>query len=43
MTALLIGNAVIVWVLFRLKRSQRMKNTEANVALNSGSALQTNV
>jgi hypothetical protein len=45
MIALLLGNAVIIWVLFRLrrKRKQDVKNTESNIPLNSGSGLQTSV
>ena len=44
MVALLIANAVIVWVLFRLKRKQNeAKNTESNVPLNCGTNLQTSV
>ncbi|XP_054155897.1 uncharacterized protein LOC128954347 [Oppia nitens] len=48
MIALLAGNAVIIWVLFRLKRKQKSngKSIEANVPLTTGSAKhqhQTNV
>ncbi|CAG2108903.1 unnamed protein product [Medioppia subpectinata] len=44
MIALLVGNAVIVWVLFRLKRRQKRddKTIESTVPLNSGSCPQTN-
>ncbi|CAG2171208.1 unnamed protein product [Oppiella nova] len=46
MIALLIGNAVIVWVLFRIKRRQKRtddKTIESTVPLNSGSGPQTSV
>ncbi len=45
MIVLLLGNAVIIWVLFRIRRKRKQdgKNKESNIPLNSGSGLQTSV
>ena len=44
MIALLVANAVIVWVLFKLKRKQNEdKNTESAVPLTNNTVRQTNV